>query len=347
MAENWQQKFLTNPITFNLDDDLLYFARSPYDITDDAVINWQDFSAQFALPSNIQSNEFNYAIDTGTDGTAYVSSLSPAVTSLTDALVVYLRPANSNTITQPGFTLNGIEAPIRLPANQLLAPSDMLEAQISVLIFNDLQGAWMLQNPQTSLSSAFNSFQGYFNTAQDTGTANAYVTSNQIWHDITSPQSGAYILLEVANTNTGASTFNYCSTFALAIETCEGQPLTAGMMVAGGVSLLYLGHDNIWKLLNPIVTLNKVILTPLTGDTITLANKLTILNPAVTLATLTINMPATPVDNQIQIVSTTQIISAITVSGNGNTIIGEPTALVVGQQFTMIYDLGSTTWYPG
>lgn len=46
-AENWAAKFLTNPITTNLADDLLYFARSPYGITNDAVINWQNFSAQF------------------------------------------------------------------------------------------------------------------------------------------------------------------------------------------------------------------------------------------------------------------------------------------------------------
>lgn len=48
-AENWYQKFLTNPITSNQNDDLLYWARSPYGTTNDAVINWQNFSAQFAL----------------------------------------------------------------------------------------------------------------------------------------------------------------------------------------------------------------------------------------------------------------------------------------------------------
>lgn len=47
-SKNWQQKFVTNPITTNQADDLLYWARSPYGNTNDAVINWQNFSAQFA-----------------------------------------------------------------------------------------------------------------------------------------------------------------------------------------------------------------------------------------------------------------------------------------------------------
>jgi hypothetical protein len=94
---------------------------------------------------------------------------------------------------------------------------------------------------------------------------------------------------------------------------------------------------------------SKVILTPSSGDTITLAttNLRTIINSSGTLAALTVNMPASPIDGQLQTVTTTQIITALTVGGGGNTIIGQPTALTVGQSFTMIYDLSTTTWYPG
>lgn len=94
---------------------------------------------------------------------------------------------------------------------------------------------------------------------------------------------------------------------------------------------------------------SKTIVIPLTGDTVTLVttNRRTILNPAGTLATLTVDMPASPIDGQLQTVSTTQIITALTVTGGGHSIIGQPTALTVGQRFTMIYNLGNTTWYPG
>jgi hypothetical protein len=90
------------------------------------------------------------------------------------------------------------------------------------------------------------------------------------------------------------------------------------------------------------------ISAPTTGATVTLSTTIfsTILNPAGTLATLIVQMPATPIDGQIQTVSTTQIISALTVDGNGHSVLGQPTSLIVGQSFTMIYDLDSTTWYP-
>lgn len=91
------------------------------------------------------------------------------------------------------------------------------------------------------------------------------------------------------------------------------------------------------------------ILTPSTGDTITLntSNKTTILNPAGTLATLTINMPTSPRKGQLQTVSTSQTITALTVSGNGNSIVGQPTTLVASHDFTMIFDDNAATWYPG
>lgn len=93
--------------------------------------------------------------------------------------------------------------------------------------------------------------------------------------------------------------------------------------------------------------LSKTVVAPTTGGTVTLstANRRTILNPAGTLATLTINMPPTPANGQLQTVSTTQTLTALTVSGNGHTIIGQPTALTAGSAFTMTYDLATTTWY--
>lgn len=56
-AETWYAKFLTNQITTNQAGDLLYFARSPYGTINDAVISWNDFSAQFIVktPAGSQS----------------------------------------------------------------------------------------------------------------------------------------------------------------------------------------------------------------------------------------------------------------------------------------------------
>jgi hypothetical protein len=94
---------------------------------------------------------------------------------------------------------------------------------------------------------------------------------------------------------------------------------------------------------------SNTVLTPTSGSTVTLAtsNRRTILHPSGTLATLTIDMPASPVSGQLQTVTTTQTITALTVSGNGNSIAGAPTTLTASSapSFTMIFIAG--TWYPG
>ncbi len=93
----------------------------------------------------------------------------------------------------------------------------------------------------------------------------------------------------------------------------------------------------------------KAIVIPLTGDTVTVSssNNYTILKPAGTLATLTVNLPSSPVNNQVQTISSTQIITSLTVGAGAHTVLGAPSALAVGQAFTMIYDTATTTWYPG
>ncbi len=86
---------------------------------------------------------------------------------------------------------------------------------------------------------------------------------------------------------------------------------------------------------------------PTTGFTITIANNITSLNidPAGTLATGTINLPATPVDGQIIEVATTQTVTALTIAAAGKTLNNAPTTLVAGSGFSYRYRLSSTTWY--
>lgn len=88
--------------------------------------------------------------------------------------------------------------------------------------------------------------------------------------------------------------------------------------------------------------------TPATGFTITLNNASmhTILNPAGTLASGTITMSASPKDGMVVNVRSTQIVTALTVSPNsGQSILGAPSSLAVGQIFECIYRTTGTTWY--
>jgi len=71
-----------------------------------------------------------------------------------------------------------------------------------------------------------------------------------------------------------------------------------------------------------------------------------IIDPAGTLATGTITMPAAPADGMTISFSSDQTITALTVSPNtGQSIIGNPTTMLAGGAATFVYRLSNTTWY--
>ncbi len=95
---------------------------------------------------------------------------------------------------------------------------------------------------------------------------------------------------------------------------------------------------------------------PLTGASLTLTaqQRRLILEPAGTIATLTVTFPAAAglVDNQTMGLCSTQVVTALTVTaGSGTTILGSPTATVVpattgaASCFEWVYRVANTTWY--
>jgi hypothetical protein len=72
-----------------------------------------------------------------------------------------------------------------------------------------------------------------------------------------------------------------------------------------------------------------------------------VINPAGTLATGTITMPAAPSDGMTITVESTQEITALTFNGNtGQTVIGKPVQLIPNQPLSWVYRSTGTTWYP-
>jgi hypothetical protein len=71
-----------------------------------------------------------------------------------------------------------------------------------------------------------------------------------------------------------------------------------------------------------------------------------VINPAGTLATGTITMPAAPADGMTITFSSSQIITALTIAGNGASIVSAVTTLPAGGGATYIYRATGTTWYP-
>ena len=89
-------------------------------------------------------------------------------------------------------------------------------------------------------------------------------------------------------------------------------------------------------------------LVPTTGFTYTFSTYNTlIMNPAGTLATGTITMPASPSDGMIVTFSSSQQITALTVSANtGQTINNALTLFGAGQAQSYVYRSASTAWFP-
>lgn len=108
------------------------------------------------------------------------------------------------------------------------------------------------------------------------------------------------------------------------------------------------GGNGLIKLSGTLADTTQSFQTPTTGFSITLSNVIwhTILDPAGTLATGTITMPAAPIDGQIVNVRSSQVITSLTVSANaGQSIKGNPTSLAVGGTFECLYRNANTTWY--
>lgn len=89
--------------------------------------------------------------------------------------------------------------------------------------------------------------------------------------------------------------------------------------------------------------------TPSTGFSYTFAagTQVLVMNPAGTLATGTITMPSSPADGMTITFSSTEQITALTLSGNtGQTIGGtQVTLLPANSAVQFIYRLSTTTWY--
>lgn len=87
---------------------------------------------------------------------------------------------------------------------------------------------------------------------------------------------------------------------------------------------------------------------PTTGFSYTFASgvQVLIMNPAGTLATGTITMPASPVDGMVVRFSSSQIITALTVLANtGQSIVGALTTLALGGNAQYLYRQTNNTWY--
>lgn len=70
-----------------------------------------------------------------------------------------------------------------------------------------------------------------------------------------------------------------------------------------------------------------------------------VINPAGTLLSLTVTLPALAADNKRIRISSSQILTSVTLGAGAATIVGSITALVLGGFCEYIFKLSNTTWY--
>lgn len=85
------------------------------------------------------------------------------------------------------------------------------------------------------------------------------------------------------------------------------------------------------------------LVVPTSGETVLISHSRLILKPAGTLAALTITLPSNPIDGATVGISTTQAITALTISPASGSVIG-PTSLTALQAFRLTWVASIATW---
>lgn len=205
----------------------------------------------------IQQSAFNYIVDTGIDGTAYIANFSnPVPTSLTQAFLVYLYPLNTNTVNNPTLNVNGLGAKTIVADGYNLTPiaqQDIQQGIIAVLQYSGSIDKFILLNPQLTLGAPYNVPSGLYNVIQaDTGTTNAVVGDATFYPGSSTWSNGTNVFQKIANTNSGPSTYTFAGLSAAPIQYADGSPLIGGELQAGSYAHM-IKNGSVWQILNPFV----------------------------------------------------------------------------------------------
>lgn len=129
-------------------------------------------------------------------------------------------------------------------------------------------------------------------------------------------------------------------------------PTTLDSLVARGIAVTatgrvvstYTGNKDSVSFNVTLINSAHTIFTPTTGQTITLvAGNKNLVNPAGTIAALTITLPSSPVNNDEVTIKFTQVVTTITWAGG--TVVGGSTGATAGTLITLTYDSITTSWY--
>lgn len=202
-------------------------------------------------PTQVQQFAFNAQQDVGAND-AFVVNLVPAVTTLTDQLIISMNANHSNLTTTPTLKINGTPPKTIVTAGgDELIPGDVLLGVNYLFSYNLETDTFQLINPSLSIANSYLVQKNYFNWAPDIGTTNAYV-ANLPFAPLAIFVNGVSAIVEIANANTGASTLALNGSAATPIVTSNGDALQAGQLIAGQqAEFIYSEVFAAWQLTNP------------------------------------------------------------------------------------------------
>jgi hypothetical protein len=317
MSKNIKQVFDANPITSNASTDLIYIGQSPYGINNDAAITYANFSAQFSSPFTAGAGTNSAKAGSGCTAAGNNSLSTGSSNSASGANSVCFgefSTASGDDSFAMGFFAQAQKAnTFAFGTANDSNPPDNTSGAWTMGIQNSATGSYSFALGCRSSSA----FQGSWMLSDSTGAASVVNPAPTAINQYVSMFLGGHYFYNTNNSSTG---------LAVSID-ANGNLIN----VKGSADQSFSFQ------------------TPSTGFSITIGSgvKTLILKPSGTLATGTITMPASPINGQEIRVSSSQIITALTVSANaGQSISAAPTTIAAaGNGFGYIYRESDTTWY--
>lgn len=230
---------------------------------------------------------------------------------------------NSHTVNLTA-TVNGVRADVNIdtvtPGNvAITSDANGLVANINEATILDVQNtSATVQNPLTKVYGLLNNGNGGY--------------------------------ASVVATQYGVKVPYYTSTQRISIPNAD---LYDSMLVFDSTLRQYMYYDAInivWVAISsgssgaPALKYPHSIFAPLTGNTVNLANNsYNVINPAGTIAALTLSLPSSPLNNDAIVIKYTQ--SVTSVSYTNGTVVAAVAAKTAGQIDTIVYDSTTTSWY--
>lgn len=202
----------------------------------------------------VQQSAFNFNEVTGADD-AFIVTLSPAVTALTDGLIVTFNSGDLQNLTiSPTLKINALTPRPIVLWDGAVAPGDIDINTSYIFIYSLANNTFQLINPSVSTANTFLTQSNSYNSAVDIGAPNTYdiVISPTPVSSITNGFP-LFVLVGAGNTNTGDSTITLNGTpYNIYLE--DGSEVPSGYIVENQLMfLIYSTGATGFVLINPVL----------------------------------------------------------------------------------------------